>query len=75
MNVLHIFPPHLSDVATLPGETRTQCRTRIVGFSAAESTVLQITSYASAHTLDGAGDIMFSGCPSVCACVRARVEV
>jgi len=29
--------------------------------------------YASAHTVDGTGGIMFSGCP-VSVCVRSRAE-
>jgi len=27
-----------------------------------------------AHPIDGSGGIMFSGCPSVCVCVRSRVD-
>ena len=31
--------------------------------------------YASARPIDGAGGIMFLGCPSLCACIIARVCV
>jgi len=30
--------------------------------------------YASVHRIDGAGGIMFSGCPSVCAYVHVQAE-
>jgi len=30
-----------------------------------------ICVYSFAHGMDGAGGTMFSGCPSICACVRA----